>query len=423
MSPDAGLRRAVPTISRRGMMAAAALAPLAAHAAALPEAGDGDRGLADFMTGFMKQWAIPTASIAVARDGRLGHALAYGFADLTHKVPATPRHRFRIASSTKPITAVGIMKLIEQGRLSLDDRPFVMLAALGPPAGRRVDPRLHTITVRHLLEHSGGFDSTAIDPQFDGLRIAAEAFGRPPPAAPADLVGYMMGETLAFDPGTKYVYSNFGYNTLGRVIEHVTGLPYADAVAQEVLRPAGCDRIVLGRTRPRDRLADEVECWDDPLTPLYYSVYPDDAHVRPASYGSFSMEAIDAHGGYVASPIDLTRFLNAVGGATGKQLLAPATVQTMLARPDLPEYRAAATYYALGWNVAPGHIVMGHNGALTWGTSSIIGRLPGGITYAFCTNRLPTDIRAWLGAMMDGVAGAAGRIAAWPAEDLYPRFG
>ena len=135
------------------------------------------------------------------------------------------------------------------------------------------------------------------------------------------------------------------------------------------------------------------------------------------------MEAIDAHGGYVASPIDLTRFLNAVGGTTGTQLLAPDTVQAMLARPDLPEYRAASGYYALGWNVAPGHVVMGHNGALTWGPSSVIGRLPGGITYAFCTNRLPTDIRAYLGSMMDGVPAAAGRIATWPADDLYPRLG
>ncbi|MGH7210268.1 MAG: serine hydrolase domain-containing protein, partial [Acetobacteraceae bacterium] len=167
----------MPRISRRSVIAAAALSPLAAHAAPVPETGGGDRGLADFMTGFMKQWAIPTASIAVARDGRLGHALAYGFADLAHKVPATPRHRFRIASSSKPITAVAIMKLIEQTRLSLGDRPFVMLAALGPPAGRSLDPRLATITVRHLLEHSGGFDSTVTDPQFDALRIAAEAFG------------------------------------------------------------------------------------------------------------------------------------------------------------------------------------------------------------------------------------------------------
>ncbi|MGH7210059.1 MAG: serine hydrolase domain-containing protein, partial [Acetobacteraceae bacterium] len=259
--------------------------------------------------------------------------------------------------------------------------------------------------------------------QFDALRIAAEAFGRPPPAAPADLVGYMMGEKLAFDPGTKYVYSNFGYNTLGRVIERVTGLPYADAVAQAVLQPAGADRIVLGRTRPRDRLPDEVECWDDPVAVLCYSVYPDDAPVRPASYGAFSMEALDAHGGYVASPIDLTRFLNAVGGTTGTQLLAPATVEAMVARPDLPEYRASPAYYAFGWTVVPGRIAMAHNGALTWGTSSMIGRLPGGITYAFCTNRLPTDIPAYLGAMTDGVAAAIGRLATWPADDLYSRFG
>ena len=247
--PDAARR-----ISRRGVVAAAALAPLAAAAAAPA----GAEGLAAFMAGFMKQWEIPAVSLAVARDGRLVHASAHGFADLAGTAPATPRHRFRIASSSKPITAVAVMKLVEQKRLRLEDRPFAILAGFGPPAGATTDPRLATITVRHLLEHSGGFDSTKVDPQFDLLRVAAEAFGRPPPATPADLVGYMMGQTLAFDPGTKYLYSNLGYNALGRVIEVVTGLPYATFVTEQVLAPAGARQIALGRTRPRDRLADEV---------------------------------------------------------------------------------------------------------------------------------------------------------------------
>ncbi|HEX4259690.1 MAG TPA: serine hydrolase domain-containing protein [Acetobacteraceae bacterium] len=424
--PDPLLTRPARGVGRRGIIAAAAaLLPAAAHAAPVPVPAPptGAEDLGGFLAAFMKRWEIPTASIAVARGGRLGYALARGSADLAGTTKATPRHRFRIASSSKPITAVAVMRLVEQKRLRLDDHPFVILAGFGPPAGGTVDPRLRTITVRHLLEHSGGFDSTRTDPQFDALRVAADAFGRPAPASPADLVGWMMGQRLAFDPGTKYLYSNFGYNVLGRVIEAVSGMPYADFVAQEVMRPAGAGRIVLGRTRPRDRLADEVEYWDDPRAATFYSVYADDPMPRTAPYGAFSMEAIDAHGGFVASPIDLTRFLNAVAGEGGTQLLAPATAAEMLARPDLAQYRGAAPYYALGWNVEPGRIVMAHNGALTWGTSSVIGRLPGGITYAFCANRLPYDLGAYVPAMGEGIPAAVARISQWPAEDLYPQAG
>lgn len=406
------------TIGRRGVLAVAALAPTTTLAA--PAAS---RRLDGYLSGFMQRWQIPTASLAVSRNSRLAYAQAFGFADLAETQKATPKHRFRIASSSKPVTAVAIMQLVEQKRLSLDDHPFAMLAALGPPAGATMDPRLRTITVRHLLEHTGGFDSTKTDPQFDFLRVAADAFGRPAPASPADLVGYMMGQKLAFDPGTKYIYSNYGYNVLGRVIEHVTGLPYEAAVLQMTLRPAGATQMALGRTKPPDRLPDEVEYWDDPTAPLYYSVWPDDRLPRPASYGSFSMEAIDAHGGWVARPVDLTRFLDAVGGTSGMQLLAPATVKAMLARPGLPQYRGADHYYALGWDVVPGRIAMMHNGALSWGTSSCIGRLPGDVTFALCCNRLPTDLRNYIPAMAGETAKAIAAVSDWPAEDLYPRYG
>ena len=75
--------------------------------------------------------------------------------------------------------------------------------------GASVDPRLHQITVRQLLEHSGGFDSTRFDPQLHALRLAS--FGHPPPATHTDIIRYMMGKPLAFDPGTKYVYSLGGH--------------------------------------------------------------------------------------------------------------------------------------------------------------------------------------------------------------------
>jgi CubicO group peptidase (beta-lactamase class C family) len=377
--------------------------------------------LDDFVIDAMRKYELPSGALAVAKDGRLVYARAFGTRDLAGKIPATPLDRFRIASSSKPFTAVAIMQLVEAGKLHLDDRAFDILSSFAPPNGRQEDPRLRTITVRNLLEHSAGFDSTKTDPQFDALRTAADALGRPRPATHDDIIMYMMGQPLAFDPGSKYLYSNLGYNILGRIVERVTGMKYEAAVSASVLQPAGVTRMAIGKSKRKDIFADEVEAWDPPTFTTMYSVFEDQDEIVPYSYGGFSMEAIDAHGGWVASVVDLTRFLNAVGGTGGKQLLAPATVTEMLAKPAIPQYRDQDNWYGFGWDVGRGY-VMNHNGAITWGTSSTIGRLPGGLTFALCYNRLPYDLIPFVvGSMKDGAA-AVNRVTAWPSHDLYAQY-
>ncbi len=202
-----------------GATAAGALGLIAstrpARADAPPIAASGEttaatRSLDEFVTGVMREHEIPCDALAVARNGRLVCARAFGTRDLAGKIPATPSDRFRIASSSKPFTSVAIMQLIEAGKLRLDDRAFDILSTCAPPSGLREDPRLRTITVANLLEHSGGFDSSKTDPQFDALRTAADALGKPRPATHDDIINYMMSQPLAFDPGSSYKYSNLG---------------------------------------------------------------------------------------------------------------------------------------------------------------------------------------------------------------------
>lgn len=374
-----------------------------------------------YMLEIMRKNGIPAGTIAVSKEGRLVYARAFGYRDLAGTIPLAAKNRFRIASCSKPVTAVAIMQFVESGKLKLDDRAFDILSDFAPPNGDTEDPRLRTITIRNLLQHTGGFDSTQIDPQFAYLRAAADALGKPRPASPADIVKYMMGKPLAFAPGSKYIYSNLGYNILGRVIEHLSGQAYGAYVKANVFAPAGIARIELGRTKRADQFADEVEYWDDPLSNEMYSVFEDALLPVYYSYGGFAMEAIDAHGGWVANAVDLTRFLNAVGGSTGKQLLSSATVATMLSKPDLPQYATAPHYYAMGWDVGDG-ILMNHNGALTWGTSSTIGRIPGGLTYAMCFNRLGFNVKDFIVGLMSGSAAAVRQVTAWPSVDLYNEF-
>jgi N-acyl-D-amino-acid deacylase len=248
---------------------------------------------------FMTERGIKAGTLAVSRAGKLLLARGYGVeAD-------TP---MRLASVTKPITAAAIHTLIREGKLTLDTKVFPLLG-LKPPPGRKADSRLNDITIRHLLEHKGGWDrAKAFDPMFRPLEISA-ALKSPPPAGPVDIIRYMMGQPLQFDPGAKVSYSNFGYCVLGRVIEKVSGQTYPSYVQKRIFAPLGARSVELGRTLPKHR---------NPREPVYVDsgkgrnvLDPRSKEEVPAPDGTFYLEAMDAHGGLIASSTDLIRFLDA----------------------------------------------------------------------------------------------------------------
>ena len=198
----------------------------------IPISGAAVPGMASYdqtITDFMRKHAIPGGAVAVLRDGKLIYARGFGYADVENKMPVQPDALFRIASVSKPITAAAIMKLVEEGKLELDDRIAPFIAHLTPAPGATVDPRWEQITIRHLLTHTGGWDRTKPNGGFDPIDrplIAAAAVNAPAPASPETLIRYMKGMPLDFNPGEKFVYSNLGYIILGRVIERVSGIPY-----------------------------------------------------------------------------------------------------------------------------------------------------------------------------------------------------
>src|SRR5688572_7389635 len=124
--------------------------PVPAVAAALPMTGRAApelAGLDAMMGALMTRWSLPGGQLAVARDGRLVLNRGYGLGDVEGNTPVEPTALFRIASTSKPITVVAILGLLEEGRLSLDDRAFRLLDDLLPPAHAAVEPRLYDITI------------------------------------------------------------------------------------------------------------------------------------------------------------------------------------------------------------------------------------------------------------------------------------
>jgi len=392
--------------------------------AAVPGMGSYDQIIPDLM----RKYAIPGGAVAVARDGKLIYARGFGYADVENKTPVQPDALFRIASVSKPITSAAIMKLVEEGKLRLDDRVAPIIADLAPAPGATVDPRWEQITIRHLLNHTGGWDRDKPNGGFDPMfrpAIAAAAVNAPAPASAETIIRYMKGMPLDFDPGEKHVYSNFGYAILGRVIERLSGMPYEDYVRARVLQPVGAHRTRLGKTRLSGALAGEVKYYlpGEPglglSAPLVPSVFPGEGMV-PVNYGGFYIEAMDSHGGWVSSTVDLLRFVGGVDGRADRpDILSAALVTEMTSNGAT--LCGGACYYAGGWLVRPtqGDANWWHGGSLP-GTTSILVRSYHNFTWVALFNaRAGTSFDDDLdAALWKALAG----VTSFPAHDLFSTF-
>lgn len=369
----------------------------------------------------MAKWGVPGGAVAVVKDDRLVFAKGYGKADTESGSPVTPSALFRIASLSKPLTSAALLRLREQGRLGLEDKVFRKYLAPAPPPGTAMDPRLLEVTIRHLLEHAGGWDRDAsFDPMFRSKEISA-ALGKPGPASASDIIHYMTGRRLDFAPGARYAYSNFGYCILGRVIEKITGKSYFEAMKELVFDPAGTTGMRLGRTRLANRADGEVRYYDYLGAPLAPSVFPGEEELVPWPYGGFYLEAMDSHGAWLASVTDLMRFLVVCDGRAGRaDILSAATLQEMTARPDLPDWQSASSYSGLGWSVRPvgNDANWWHTGSLP-GTTSIIVRASNGLSWVGLFNSRPADADGFATELDETFWKATEGVTEWPATDLF----
>jgi N-acyl-D-amino-acid deacylase len=370
----------------------------------------------------MAKWEIPGGAVAVVKDGKLLFARGYGYADLETHQPVAADALFRIASVSKPITSATILKLVDEGELSLDDHPFAILSDLTAPSGATEDPRLADITIRHLLEHAGGWDRDASgDPMFMSSSIAA-ALGTEAPASTDDVIRYMRGQPLDFDPGSRYVYSNFGYAVLGRVIEKITGEQYEDYVKSTVLEPMGISRMAIGATLLSGRLDGEVKYYEKAGNAT--SVFPGGGSV-PWPYGGFYLEAMYSNGAWVSSSIDLLRFLVHIDPRTAPTpFLSTASTDAMLARPPAPLWQGSAYWYGMGWLVRPSgdDANWWHDGSLP-GTTTLLVRAYNGLDWVALFNARSSSSSSSFAAELDGALwDAAGDVTQWPTKDLFEEY-
>jgi N-acyl-D-amino-acid deacylase len=344
------------------------------------------------MAQLLAKYPIPGASIAIAYKGEFVYQRGYGMAVIESNAPATPQTLFRIASISKPVTAVAVLKLFEDELpQALDRKVFgpdgLLPDAAYPDFANPRDERVLKVTLRDLLQHTGGWGATDYDPQYDLVEIA-RAMNVTAPASARDVVAFMLRQrSLDVPPGTEFHYSNFGYNILGRIIEHKSGKPYEQAVQELVFKPAGVTDAAIAADKRVQRAANETVYYDDPRWPQVPD--QDGSGINgPESYFGFHLKTMDAHGGWIATAADLVRFADAAQGtAKSPALLKPQTVALMKQRnAAMPDNNNG-----LGWVVTKmgGVNILSHSGALTTGTYSYVQAREDGWTWAVLFNRLP----------------------------------
>ena len=165
----------------------------------------------------MKERRIPGLSLAVIRNGKIIKAKGYGLANVELNVPATPETVYRLASTSKLFIATGIMILVEEGKVSLDDSVSKYLA--GTP------DTWQKITVRQLLSHTSGVAKEA--PGYDDFKVQNDA----------DVIKTAYSLPLLFPPGEKAAYSNLGYFILGEIISKASGKPWSEYLTERIFKP------------------------------------------------------------------------------------------------------------------------------------------------------------------------------------------
>ncbi len=300
------------------------------------------------MRQYHDEWGF-IGTVIVAENCATVFSKGYGMADRDHGLPNGPLVHYRIASVSKTFTATMIMKLVEEGKIGLQDPISRYLPSYRRDTGEKV-------TIHHLLTHSSGIPNYVAMPEF-----RRRATG-PMPGVDSLAQVYCSGN-LEFEPGSRYSYSNSGYVLLGAIIESVTHQPYERALRTMILDPAGMSETGL-----------DHHGLDLPARALGYTPgFRDELE----QVQNWNPEWAYAAGGLYATPDDMVRWDQVL---YDEVLVNRSTLKRMMT-PYFPAFRGAS--YGYGFSLArtvksrrgDSLLVMSHEGGLP-GFNSLFSRIP-----------------------------------------------
>jgi D-alanyl-D-alanine carboxypeptidase len=270
----------------------------------------------DYVRAQIKAQNIPGLSIAVVKDGQIVKAAGYGLADRKLKLAATPETVFHVGSIGKQFVATGIMLLVQEGRLSVDDPISKHLKGI-PVAW-------NGISIRHLLTHTSGMirEEPGLQPFRDRIQseVVKTAYSLP----------------LLFAPGEKWAYSNTGYALLGEIISAASGRPWSEYITEKVFVPSGMRSTFPVNTK--EAIASRARGYSD-----------NDKLIEAEHWRS-----LYAAGGFLSTVLDLAKWDAALytdrilSDSTRRQMWTPVQLNDGTSHP-----------YGFGWEINSS--MMGHN--------------------------------------------------------------
>lgn len=317
----------------------------------------------------MRTTEVPGCALAVAHKGKVVLERAFGVADLARGSELTPRHRFRVASHSKSFTTTAIMKLRDQDRLRLDDRAGQYVSGLHPAIARA--------TIAQLLSHSAGIVRDGSD--------AGQWQDRRPFLDEAELRA-ALAELPTLTAGTRFKYSNHGFGLAGLVIEAVTGEPYAQWVAREVVEAAGLAETTPDMTLPRGVAMASGHSGKLPLGR------------RIVIPGRNPTNALASATGFVSTAGDLVKFFDQLDPAAPRSVISRESRREMSRRHWREEHSALHRNYGLGTisGRTAGWSWFGHSGGFQ-GFITRTATLPEAqVTISILTNAIDGPANPWL---------------------------
>lgn len=331
------------------------------------------------MQSYLKRWEIHGAQLAISRHDSLLYARGFGYADKDRQIPMEPSYIMRMASVSKLITATGIMKLRDMGKIRLSDKVFGPKGILNDTfyVNSIRDKRYFDITVEQLLRHKAGFTNYAGDAIFSTRYIMQQNHLTTPPDH-RTLLRIVLRRHLGYTPGTAQRYCNIGYTLLSLIIEKRTGMSYENFMQRYVLNPAGCYDFHIAGNYLKDRRKNETVYY------MHSSSVPvpefnNSGRMVVRCYGENDITTALGAGAWVASAAELCRLVASIDGdRTVPDVISPQAVKLMT--QEMPDHQ-----FSLGWNFTPRNRPWIRTGSLV-GTSALVLRYPDGECWVFITN-------------------------------------
>lgn len=331
------------------------------------------------MQRYLKRWEIHGAQLAISRHDSLLYARGFGYADKDRKIPMEPSYIMRMASVSKLVTATGIMKLRDMGKIRLSDKVFGPKGILNDTfyVNSIRDKRYFDITVEQLLRHKAGFTNYAGDAIFSTRYIMQQNRLTTPPDH-RTLLRIVLRRHLGYTPGAAQRYCNIGYTLLSLIIEKRTGMSYNDFMQRYVLNPAGCYDFHIAGNYLKDRRPNETVYY------MHSSSVPvpefnNSGRMVVRCYGENDITTALGAGAWVASAAELCRLVASIDGdRIVPDVISPQAVKLMT--QEMPDHQ-----FSLGWNFTPRNRPWIRTGSLV-GTSALVLRYPDGECWVFITN-------------------------------------